>query len=143
MTTQRERAIGGGCFGGIVGALLGVLVGGVIGHVTPNEEHDLRNDPHPMVQQVGMLLAPVDACFGFFGMLVGVGVGGNIGGIAGSVTGAGLASSKRRQIPPESVLTDSPSSCDESVDSEITQMREKVAELEKRKSSKGRGPAPD
>ena len=96
-----------------------------------------------MAQQVGMLLAPVDACFGFFVMLVGAGVGGTMGGIAGSVTGARIASSKRRQIPPESVLTNSSPPRDESIDSEIMQMREKIAELENRKRSKERGPAPD
>ena len=76
-------------------------------------------------------------------MLVGAGVGGTIGGIAGSVTGAGLASSKRRQIPPEFMLTESTSSRDESIDSEIMHMREETAELGKSKRSRERGPAPD
>ena len=145
MTTQRERAVGGGCFGGIVGALLGVLIGGVIGHsaLTQNEEHDLPKAPDPMARQVGMLLAPVEAGFGFFGMLVGAGVGGTIGGIAGSATGTGLALSKSRQTRVESLLTNSPPSCEESIDAEIVHMRKRIAELEQEKRRKERGPAPD
>ena len=40
-----------------------------------------------MAQGVANLLAPIDLCFGFVGMLLGGGIGGTLGGIAGVVSG--------------------------------------------------------
>lgn len=128
--------MGGGCFGGIVGAILGVVIGGVVGPLIATSHNELRNNPDPAAKQVSGM---IDACSGFFGLLIGFGVGGIVGGIGGSVLGAGLAargSSPPTEKPPSqdetgpAWLSELPS---ESPDSELARLKERIAELERKK----------
>jgi hypothetical protein len=113
---------------GLICALLGALLGGGIGGFAFTPKNDLRKNPDPMAQGVADLLAPIDLCFAFVGMLIGGGVGGTLGGIAGVVLG--FRSAARANRAAEASL-DGPLPS-ESTGDEVARLQARVARLQDR-----------
>ena len=144
MPAERQRAMGGGCIGGIVGAVLGIVIGSTVGQLgfAPKRE-EVKNNPDPLGREITKFFGLVDGCLGFLGMLVGAGVGGTIGGIAGSVVGAGVATKTEqpRWMRPPFNQESAPSS-DESIDSEVSRLQERIADLARKKRNEHGPPEP-
>ena len=128
MSGQRIRAVSGSCLGSVLGGVLGVLLGYVItiasveSHI---EEQEKAGDPF-----VGFYF-----CFGGFAALFGTGVGGIVGAITGATLGAGVATLRSQSAPAEDQPPAASATADQSTDTELARLRERIAELEKKKTS--------
>jgi hypothetical protein len=120
MSDKPAKAMGGGCLGGLTGAVLGILIGGFVGPMLATAKGS--HDPYGLF----------DACAGFFGLLLGVGIGGIVGGIGGSVLGAGLAvsgsSAPTQELPSviDASSTELPEPPTGSADAEWAQLEEQI-----------------
>jgi hypothetical protein len=129
MQSQQNRAVGGASSGGLLGGTIGLLLGGFIGWVTLQT----RSSGSEFFDQ---LFAPLDACFGFFGMLAGAAIGGVIGAVGGSTFGAGWATRARRHASGDSPKSESQTTApatppDESAETQLARFREWLAESER------------
>ena len=128
MSNRRASGTGRGIALGLLFAVVGMLIGGGIGCFAFTPRNGLRNNPDPQAQGFADLLAPIDACFGFIGLLIGGGVGGTIGGIAGGVLGARSAARKNAAL-----LSDGPiDAIENSRDDEVARLEAQVARLQDR-----------
>lgn len=127
MSDEPAKTMGGGCLGGMLGAVAGVVVGGFIGPLIATSDNSLRGQADPLAKDLSTLF---DACFGFVGFWLGAGIGGIVGGIGGSVLGAGFAA-KRLQTARTTEVLEPPR---ESVDDELTRLKNKITQLEQQRS---------
>ncbi len=115
MNKKQGRAIGGSLLGSLNGGFIGLCLGGFLGPLLAGVEH------HPDESGLEMF----DACLGFFFTVVGATIGGVMGAVGGAAIGAGMAtaeSSSNQQHVLEST--------DESTDSELGRLKDRIAELE-------------
>jgi hypothetical protein len=129
MSDKQARAVGGSCLGGVLGGVLGVIVGGFLGPVLMGAGQ----------QKTNTFLDLQDTCVGFLGLLIGASLGGVIGAVGGSVFGAGVATRSRADesaAPPDTPIPGTPNSpqlAQESTETELARLKERMAELEARK----------
>jgi hypothetical protein len=129
MSDKQGRAVGGSCLGGVLGGVLGVIVGGFLGPVLMGAGQ----------QKTNTIFDLSGICVGFIGLLVGAGIGGIIGAIGGSVLGVGVATRSRpdeNAALPDTPLPAAPNSLElpeESTETELARLKERMAELEERK----------
>jgi hypothetical protein len=128
MSNRRASGTGRGIALGLLFAILRVLIGGVVGCFAFTPHNSLRDNPDPQAQAFAKLFTPIDACFGFVGMLIGGGVGGTIGGIAGGVLGARSAARKNAALSSD----DSSGTIEDSRDDEAARLEAQVARLQDR-----------
>jgi hypothetical protein len=129
MSDKQARAVGGSCLGGVLGGVLGVIVGGLLGPVLMGAGQ----------QKTNTIFDLSDICVGFLGLLIGAGIAGIIGAIGGSVFGAGVATRSRRNenaALPDTPLPTAPNSLQlpqESTETELARLKERMTDLEERK----------
>ena len=123
MANNRRRTVGGSGAGGVLGGMLGILLGGAIGgakFLWPGSPKDLAEQ--------------FDHVFGLFGLIIGAILGGVLGAVAGAMMGAASATAKSEGPQSEKLgnlaQTDTTSSA-RSPDEEISDLKQRLAELEK------------
>jgi hypothetical protein len=90
-------------------------------------DNSLRGQADPFAKDLSALF---DACFGFVGFWLGAGIGGIVGGIGGSVLGAGVAAQRLQKAR----TTEVPARRGESVDDELTRLKNKITQLEQERN---------
>ena len=129
MHDKQARAVGGSCLGGALGGVLGVIVGGFLGPVLMGAGQ----------QKTNTFLDLQTPFVGLVGLLIGAALGGVIGAVGGSVFGAAVATRSRADesaAPPDTPIPGTRNSAQvpqESTETELARLKERMAELEARK----------
>jgi hypothetical protein len=134
VSNQKGKAVGGSFLGGVLGAILGIIVGVTISRLVGDDDKPTGT---------GLLDSFIDFIWAIISAILRPvifgGIGGVIGAVGGSVLGAALATSSRdqqKEAPPHRQapqVTGSPALAEESSETELARLKERMAELEEQK----------